>query len=320
MTTALEKNIELFNKQNAICIDFKLDHMARLFRKISHKRFECYVIQRIWHSLNDDRVKFVVQQYIRRDKEDKYALADLYLPQLGIIVEVNEAYHVATERQKEVDAIRKAEIAKTTDTIVKIVDCTKSISDIHAQIDEIVKCIRNKIKEKDSMGSFKPWGGEDTLTVEYHKNRGYVKVDDDEYFRTIDDICATFGTKAKHLGYIRAGGAERPNCNDYMLWFPRVVNSSGWHNELIHKNVIVEYNQNNDKNKKHIHNILDDYKKSTLAKRVTFLREKDELGFNFYRFVGVFELDYEQSIVQDRAVWKRIADEFPVRHVSLMKD
>ena len=63
MITSIEKNIELYNKQNAIHVDYKFDYMARLFRKISHKRFECYVVQRIWHSLNDDRVKFVVQQY-----------------------------------------------------------------------------------------------------------------------------------------------------------------------------------------------------------------------------------------------------------------
>ena len=314
MTTALEKNIELFNKQNAICIDFKLDYMARLFRKISHKRFECYVIQRIWHNLNDDRVKFVIQQYVRREKEDKYALADLYLPQIGVIVEVNEAYHIASERQKEVDAIRNAEVARTTDATVKIVDCTKPLSDIHAQINDIVEFIRQKIKEKEFMGCFKPWGGENTLTVEYHKNKGYVKVDDDEYVRTIDDICEIFGTKAKHRGFLRAGGATIPNDNDHVLWFPSVWNSSGWHNDLFNAYTIYEYNEDAETNKKHIEGIKNEYNKNILPKRVTFFREKDDLGFNFYRFVGVFELDYEESFTQDRTVWKRCSDVFQINY------
>ena len=60
-------------------MDYKLEYMERLFAKIGKKKTESYVISRIWHLLDDDRVKFVVQQYIRRT-QDKYALADLYLP------------------------------------------------------------------------------------------------------------------------------------------------------------------------------------------------------------------------------------------------
>lgn len=292
-------------------MDYKLEYMARLFRKISHKRFECYVIQRIWHTLNDDRVKFVVQQYVRRDKEvDRYALADLYLPQLGIIVEVNEAYHMASERQKEVDAIRNAEVAKTTDAIVKVVDCTKLLADVHNQIDDIVNLIKHKIKEKELMGCFKPWGGEDTLTVEYHKKKGCFKVVDDEYVRTIEDICEIFGTKAIHRGFLRAGGAAISNDKDHVLWFPSVRNSSGWHNELINAHTIYEYNEDAEKNKKHFEGIKKEFDNNILPQRVTFFREKDDLGFYFYRFVGVFELDYVESIKKNRTVWKRSSDVF----------
>ena len=41
----------------------------------------------------DDRVKFVIQQYIRKT-QDKYALADLYLPQLNIFIEINEPFQM----------------------------------------------------------------------------------------------------------------------------------------------------------------------------------------------------------------------------------
>ena len=56
-------------------MDYKLEYMERLFAKIGKKKTESYVISRIWHQLDDDRVKFVVQQYIR-ETEDKKALED----------------------------------------------------------------------------------------------------------------------------------------------------------------------------------------------------------------------------------------------------
>lgn len=59
-------------------MDYKLEYMTRLLAKIGKKRTENYVISRIWHQLNDDRVKFVAQQYVKRS-HDKYALVDLYL-------------------------------------------------------------------------------------------------------------------------------------------------------------------------------------------------------------------------------------------------
>ena len=50
-------------------MDYKLDYMERLFAKIGKKKTESYVISRIWHQLNDGRVKFVVQQYINRSAD-----------------------------------------------------------------------------------------------------------------------------------------------------------------------------------------------------------------------------------------------------------
>ena len=39
-------------------MDYKLEYMERLFAKIGKKKTESYVISRIWHQLDDDRVKF----------------------------------------------------------------------------------------------------------------------------------------------------------------------------------------------------------------------------------------------------------------------
>ena len=92
-----------------------------------------------------------------------------------------------------------------------------------------------------------------------------------------------------------------------MLWFPSVTNSSGWHNVLFDEQTIFESNEKDSINNKHLERIKNDH---NLRKRVTFFREKDDLGFNFYRFVGVFKLDYEESNKQKKTVWKKCSDEF----------
>ena len=107
-------------KKNLSC--FKLDYMIRLFHSIRNKPFESYVIQRIWHRLDDERVFFVTQQYFLRSNSS-YALVDLYLPQLNLVIEVDEGYHSKLEQQKR-DTIRSQEIRSITDAeIIRITLC-----------------------------------------------------------------------------------------------------------------------------------------------------------------------------------------------------
>lgn len=278
-------------------MDYKLDYMTRLFAKISKKKTETYVISRIWHQLNDDRVKFVVQQYIRRT-QDKYALADLYLPQLGIFVEINEPFH---KNNIEIDRIRNEEISQVTHSKPIVIDCDNSIEEIHSQISEVVQQIKQAIIERGKR--FISWEGGSTLTVEYHRKKGYLKVDESEYVRTIDEAFAIFGAKAKHRGFLRVAGASVPNKPNEIVWCP----NSGhriWCNELSEDGLeIREYNRNEQSRGEHVERYLSDNQR-----RVTFFREEDELGFRFYLFVGVFELNKEKSEKENKCVWERISD------------
>lgn len=278
-------------------MDYKLDYMTRLFAKISKKKTETYVISRIWHQLNDDRVKFVVQQYIRRT-QDKYALADLYLPQLGIFIEINEPFH---KNNIEIDRIRNEEISQVTHSKPIVIDCDNSIEKIHSQISEVVQQIKQTIIERGER--FISWEGGSTLTVEYHRKKGYLKVDESEYVRTIDETFAIFGAKAKHRGFLRVAGASVPDKPNEIVWCP----NSGhriWCNELSEDGLeIREYNRNEQSRSEHVERYLSDNQR-----RVTFFREEDELGFRFYRFVGVFELNKEKSEKENKCVWERISD------------
>lgn len=281
-------------------MDYKLEYMTRLFAKISKKKTETYVINRIWHQLDDDRVKFVVQQYIRRT-QDKYALADLYLPQLGIFIEINEPFH---KNNTEVDRVRNEEISHVTHSEPIVIDCDNSIEEIHSQISNVVQQIKQAIAEQGD--KFIPWDGGSTLSVEYHRNKGYLKVDEHEYVRTIDEAFAIFGAKAKHRGFLRVAGASVPNKPNEVVWCP----SSGhriWYNELSEDGLeIREYNKTDEQTRKnHVERYLSDNQR-----RVTFFREKDELGFCFYRFVGVFELNKDKSEQENKCVWERISEEY----------
>ena len=209
-------------------MDYKLEYMERLFAKISKKKTESYVISRIWHQLDDDRVKFVVQQYVRIDK-GKYALADLHLPQLNLFIEVNEPFH---EDNIERDKLRNEKIEDITHSELHPIVCGlktegkdgkevihwKPLDEIHRQITDVVSLIRQRVSELGE--NFKPWDDVSTLSVEYHRNKGYLKVEDNECLRTTEDVAAVFGTKAKHRGFYRVSGAAIPNKKGEIVWWP----------------------------------------------------------------------------------------------------
>lgn len=283
-------------------MDFKLEYMERLFAKISKKKTESYVISRIWHQLDDDRVKFVIQQYIRRT-QDKYALVDLYLPQLNIFIEINESYHKdKNDVLREIDKIRNEEILNVTHSKPIVIDCDCDITEIHRQVTDVVNLIRQRISELGD--NFKPWDEANTLTVEYHRNKGYLKVEDNECLRTTEDVAAVFGTKPKHRGFLRASGAAVPNRKNEIVWWPNTEHRL-WCNLLSEKGMyIYEYPKAEDKRAEHLAHWLS----ATEETRITFLRYKDDLGFCFYRFVGVFRLDKEKSLQENKCVWERISD------------
>ncbi len=69
----------------------KLEFVARQLAKAQNKRYEHYVVNRIWSLLNDSRVKFVTQQFVSRP--EGRAMTDMFFPQLAIHIEVDEGFH-----------------------------------------------------------------------------------------------------------------------------------------------------------------------------------------------------------------------------------
>ena len=290
-------------------MDFKLDYMARLFRSIRNKRFESYAIQRIWHQLDDDRVQFVTQQYFKR-KDGGYALADLYLPQINMVVEIDEGQHtdpgneiLDAIRSQQIQSVNNAEIQRIPICIDRKKDEWHTMAEVNNRISEVVALIKQRIEEKGD--NFSPWSGDDMLSPEYHIKKGYLAVSDNDYVRSIDDAATIFSTKAVHKGFLRAGGFDVPSKSRWIVWLPS-VNNKRWNNSLSDDGLTIrEYPSDAKKRSDHV--------KGTITKnetRITFFREKDALGFIFYKFVGVFKINKELSQKENKSVWERCADRY----------
>ncbi len=97
--------------------------------KTNKKNDENYVITRIWNRLDNLDIKFITQQYVIRP-DGKYALTDMYFPQLGIHIEIDEGHH---KTNIESDKAREENIVRVTDHEVKRIDVTKGLISIHQQ-------------------------------------------------------------------------------------------------------------------------------------------------------------------------------------------
>lgn len=284
-------------------MDYKLDYITRMLTKISHKRLESYVIHRIWDKLDNSDIHFVFQQYVVR-KEGKYALADLYLPQIGVVVEINEPAHF---NNQEADRIRNSEISEHAEVMVvncynvvdgKAIAC--SLEELNRRTDEVVELLRKRIDKTD----FYPW--KDSDIPEKIRKRGVLRAEDNVSLNTIDDIAAIFGTKPKHKGFLRVSAVWVPTKeNKELVWWPNTSHPK-WRNELSpDKLTIMEYPKNEAEREGHLKYHLDKG-----VKRITFLKYTDWLGINTYRYVGVFQLNREKSLQENKCVWERISDTY----------
>ena len=71
-------------------LNAKKEYLIKTLSRTKRKDYENYVIGAIWHRLNNLEIKPVSQQYVKRS-DDKYALLDLYFPQINVGIECDEA-------------------------------------------------------------------------------------------------------------------------------------------------------------------------------------------------------------------------------------
>lgn len=275
----------------------KLEYISRQFSKAEKKRFEHYVVTRIWHLLNDISIKFVTQQFVSRP--EGRALTDMFFPQLHIHIEIDEGHH---KKQIELDKLREADIINATGHEVRRVDVTKDIDEINNNIEEIVEYIK---AQKLTNQNFKPWNFEAEFNPQTYIDKGFINLNDDCAFRTMVDAANCFGKKYKPKGIWR-GGVEHPKEYGKSIWFPKLYKNREWNNSISNDETeIREISANPEFSKTHIDNTL----KQQVNRRIVFARVKSPLGDIVYRFKGEYELDRNRTDYNDGLLWKRVSEE-----------
>lgn len=269
----------------------KLDYITRQLSRSRKKRFEHYVINRIWHLLDDLDIKFTTQQYVSRP--NGRALTDMFFPQFGLHIEVDEPFHL---NQKEQDKHRQADIINATGHTVERIDTSKGILILNNRIDEIVKVIKNEKQKK----LFKPWDLEREQDPKTYIEAGYIDITDNVAFKYSYLACNCFGHNYKGF---QKGGTIHPFEPNKILWFPKLYPNEHWNNTISQDELtITEISSDTQFLKKHISESLN----NGYDNRIVFARVKSPLGDVMYRFKGEYKLDKLKSNNQNGLIWKRI--------------
>ena len=297
-------------------MDAKLDYITRVFRTTSQKRYENYVITRLWYQINDNEVKLVPQQFVSRNQA-QYALTDIYFPQIGLHVEINEPAHYESEERIAFDNNRRNEIINKTNHEVETIDCRKNTQEIHLDIERLAEKIEKMIDEQKKNNLFNPWNPDLEFSPMLFQNKGYLHTGENVNLRTVDDICILFGVDPRitYRGFLKKGVIEHPSLENTLIWWPAENNRrGGWRNSVNpEKDKIFETNIDKDKRNAHIHHLLNSEKRTT---RLVFYKHRDDLGYNFYKFFGVYELDKIESNYDEGVVWRKVQDKFQLNQAE----
>lgn len=300
--------------------DEKKGYIIKQLGRTHKKNYENYCITRIFHKLDRLDVKFVTQQLFQREGENT-ALTDLYLPQIELMIEVDEKYH---KDQKRADRIRKEEIIankiKFFEEVIPYelkqasIDCSKSITKINQQIDELICEIKQKIDGLVAKKQFVPWKGVYPTPQDYIK-KGYIHTKGKPSFRTIQEVSELFN---KGYGGNKGGKTQRAYFSDQKgsntkVWCPKLAINGiqykvPFHNEIsTDGDTIFESNINESDNDSFIDEVLNGkYKNHTTRYVFTFYR--DSSGEHRYRFRGVFKLNKSKTKTENKRVWEKTSE------------
>lgn len=311
-----------YNGYKVIQMD-KKEYIVNQLKRTYHKKYENYCITRIIHRLDNEYIQFITQQLFKRP-DGKFALADLYFPQLNISVEIDEPHHLT---QKEADKQRTLDIIKADQEIRKkytgiediILDPIEesrieireesSIEEINNEIDIVINKIELKIS---AMGDkFVPWKNV-YEPASYYIKKGFIEKNDNAKFKTIDEIGKLFNIEKVSMGYKIHGYVPIVNDSEY-FWCPHlklsdadVIINNAINTISPDGNYLFEYFKKD--NDTEVKKVLDDN-----IKRYVFAQYKDEMGNESKKFIGVYSLDKDKTLKENVRVWKKISNKIELK-------
>lgn len=262
----------------------RTDYILRMLAKPSKKRWEHYAINRIYHRLDDPDLELICQQCIRSAKRGIY-LVDLFFPQLGLYLEIDEGHHESDDAKVE-DAKRRFDIAEVSDLDEARIGASGiGLEEFDARIDEFVERVRRSKSDLLAEGRFTPWDYEVRYTSKPHIDAGYMEIGPSAAFRTHRDALECFGYRK---GHYQRGVWDIPEevssalglKGKSMVWFPHLYEHPDWENSISPDRLTVT-----EKSKDPDHSYPEPW-----DTRVIMARSRDEYNRLLYRFVGVFEV------------------------------
>lgn len=288
----------------------KTEYILRSLSKIRHKKWELYIVSRIWHGINDPEIEFVCQQLVR--VEGKTRLLDLFFPQFGIYLEINEPYH-GTKENPERDKRRTQEIVAVTKLIPHEIivyeqkndslPVCRDLKEIDDKADDFVDEIRRRKAEQVANGRFKAWDYEARFSPEPHIKLGKIDVDNGAVFRTHKHALQCFGYEGGNLmkgswPYKKIDGTC-VSC----VWFPKLYENKDWVNSISEDGATI-HEKRRERPDEYVEESAK--KKDRDAERIVFAHETDSLGYTLYSFKGVFQRARSQSQAGGCVVYERI--------------
>jgi very-short-patch-repair endonuclease len=271
----------------------KQEYIVRSFAKLRHKKWELYVITRVFHLLNDLNVEFVCQQPILSVSNERH-LVDMYFPQFNICLEIDEKYH-SNEAQQRKDKEREQKILEKRVeeiglegsnkirimriNIAKTQNAELNISAINSQIESFVY----KLKKEKSQIKNLHWDFESKFSPTQFIEKGYLRVEDRPWFRSQKTALKCFGFNGE--GWQRAVWPRHPNELGFQVWFVRLTKHKDWQNLLSDDGLVLTetlIKKCQIEEQKQLENNRD-------TKKCVFVRKKDDLARTLYRFIGMFE-------------------------------
>lgn len=261
----------------------EVDFYSRMLSAIKKKGYETYAISRILHRLDDPDIELVTQQAVRLDN-GKLALLDLYLPQFGIGVEIDEEHHFS-EGSVEADKLREKAIVRVTESHMRRIRVknTDPLITLTHLVDALIADIQKWKEEAVTTGAFTPFVyGHRHDPAHWRNVVGKVRIGDDIQMHSTADVCALFG---KDYKLWRQGVLALPDA--MQVWMPTldqegVTSRRDWKNQLTRDGKTIVQTQLRDGN-------------FTPAKEqprsIVFAKFKDPVfTTQYYRFLGVFEV------------------------------
>ena len=289
----------------------KREYLIKTLSRTKRKDYENYVIGAIWHRLNNLEIKPVSQQYVKRG-DGKYALLDLYFPQINVGIECDEAYH---ENNTEPDKIREANVEQALTsmqtgkdfTLIRI-NANTDVVELERQINEAVKRIQELY---ESYGC--PKWSEEKDSVEKVTASGELSLYDNLQFNRIIDIAKCFGRDYKAMQ------ASTFFINPHTLvWCPKLAveiggelkapSAAGWLNILSENwdkitTIVPEDKEHHEKYRNPKLDIL------------VFAQSKNNLGQTTYNFLGVYGFEKSED-GKEKIIYRRTNETYSLSNIK----